>query len=162
MGSSLTIEQILTALTATPLHIAALTAGLAPAQLHVASKPDEWSANEVLAHLRACADVWGDCIEVILAQVTPTIRAVNPTTWIKSTDYLEQEFQPLLHAFTAQRTKLLGRLEPLADEDWSRAATVNGAGKPLVRSVLSYARWLADHERSHLKQIARIANTMRK
>ena len=159
-GRSLTIEQVLILLAETPLRIAALTTGLTSAQLRTAPNPGEWSANDVLAHLRSCADVWGSCIEVIIAQDTPTIRAVNPTTWIKGTNYLEQKFQPSLQAFTAQRTALLAVLELLAPEGWSRAATVTGAGKPLVRTVLSYADWLAHHERPHIKQIARIVNTM--
>jgi hypothetical protein len=54
---SFTIEQVLTALAETPPRIAALTAGLAPAQLHAAPSPGEWSSNEVLAHLRACTDL---------------------------------------------------------------------------------------------------------
>ena len=157
---SLTIEQVLTMLAATPSRIAALTAGLLPAQLHTARSDGEWSANDVLAHLRACADVWGGCMITMIAQDTPTIRAVNPTTWIKSTDYLEQAFQPSLHAFTTQRTDLLAVLEPLAPEGWSRAATVTGAGAVLERTVLSYAQWLARHERPHVKQIERIVKTM--
>jgi len=159
-GRSLTIEQVLILLAETPLRIAALTTGLTSAQLRTAPNPGEWSANDVLAHLRSCADVWGSCIEVIIAQDTPTIRAVNPTTWIKGTNYLEQKFQPSLQAFTAQRTALLAVLELLAPEDWTRSATITGAGKPLVRTVLSYADWLAHHERPHIKQIARIVNTM--
>jgi hypothetical protein len=157
---SLTIEQILTMLAETPPRIAALTAGLAPAQLRTTPNPGEWSANDVLAHLRSCADVWGNCIEAIITQDRPTLRAVNPTTWIKSTDYLEQEFQPSLHAFAAQRTNLLAVLEPLAPEDWARAATVTGAGKPLERTAMSYAQWLARHERPHVKQIERIVKSM--
>ncbi len=159
---SLTIEQSLTILTETPLRISALTAGLAPTQLHATLGDGGWSANQLLAHLRACADVWGNCIEVIIAQDTPTIRAVNPTTWINSTDYLEQEFQPALHAFTTQRTALLALLEVLAPEDWSRAATVTGAGNVLERTVLFYAQWLARHERSHRKQLERIVNTIQR
>jgi hypothetical protein len=159
---SLTIEQILTLLAGTPPRIAALTAGLALAQLHAAPGPDEWSANDVLAHLRACADVWGDCIVAIITQDTPTLRAVNPRTWIKKTDYHEQEFQPSLHAFTTQRADLLGVLEPLTPEGWSRKAIVTGAGKVLERTVLFYAGWLAGHERSHVKQIEHIVNTMRR
>lgn len=157
---SLTIKQILTLLAEMPPRITAFTAGLTPAQLHATPNPDEWSANDVLAHLCACADVWGSCIEVIIAQDTPTIRAVNPTTWIKSTNYREQEFQPLLHAFATQRTDLLALLELLAPEGWSRAATVTGAGKVLERTVQTYAQRLARHERTHLKQIERIVNTM--
>jgi hypothetical protein len=159
-GRSLTIEQVLTALAATPPRIAALTAGLAPAQLHTRPTPDEWSANEVLAHLRACADVWGDCIVAMLAHDAPTLRAVNPKTWIRKTDYLEQDFQPSFHAFAAQRSELLAVLEPLAREGWSRAATVTGAGKVLERTVQSYAQRLAVHERPHLKQVERIVNTL--
>jgi hypothetical protein len=86
----------------------------------------------------------------------PTIRAVNPTTWIKSTDYLDLEFRPALHAFTTQRAELLALLESLPHEDWSRSATVTVAGKPLVRTVFFYARWLARHERPHVKQIEHI------
>ena len=95
---SLTIAQVLTLLAATPPRIAALTDGLLPAQLQATPSRDEWSANDVLAHLRACADMWGNCIEVIIAQDTPTIRAVNPRTWIEKTDYLEQKFQPSLRS----------------------------------------------------------------
>lgn len=141
----------------TPPRITALTAGLATAQLHTAPNHDEWSANEVLAHLRSCADVWGDCMRVIIAQDRPTLRAVNPRTWIEKTDYLKQEFQPSLHDFTSQRIDLLAVLEPLAPEGWARAATVTGAGKTLERTVLFYAQWLATHERPHIKQIGRIA-----
>jgi hypothetical protein len=157
---SLTIEQVLTMLAATPPRLATLTAGRRPAQLQARSNAEEWSANEVLAHLRACADMWGNCIVAMIAEDRPTLRAVNPRTWIKKTDYLEQEFQPSLQAFAKQRIDLLAVLEPLAPESWSRAATVTGAGKVLERTVLFYAQWLALHERPHIKQIERIVNTM--
>ena len=156
---SLAIEQVLTMLAAATARIAALTAGLAPEQMH-STPGDGWSVNEALAHLRACADVWGDCIAAMLAEDTPTLRAVNPTTWIKKTDYLELEFRPSLQAFTTQRADLLRVLEPLPPAGWSRAATVTGAGKALERTVLSYAQWLATHERTHLKQIERIVKTL--
>ena len=155
-SSSLTIEQVLTLLVGTPPRLEAITAGLTAAQLHTAPNEDEWSANDVLAHLRACADVWGGCIAAMIAEDMPTLRAVNPRTWIKQTDYRDQEFLPSLRAFAVQRAELLAILKPLPTEGWSRAATVTGAGKALERTVLFYARWLAGHERPHVKQIARI------
>lgn len=160
-NSSLTIEQMLALLAAAPPRLAALTTDLAPAQLRTAPTPGEWSANEVLAHLRACADVWGGCIVAMLAEDKPTLRAVNPRTWMKRTDYLDLEFRPSLHAFATQRADLLALLEPLPPAGWSRAATVTGAGKVLERTVLSYARRLADHERPHVKQVERIVTTLR-
>ncbi|MDQ6746969.1 MAG: DinB family protein [Candidatus Dormibacteraeota bacterium] len=151
---------MLTLLAATPPRIAALTTGLGPAQLQISPTPEGWSANEVLAHLRACADVWGDCIVAMIAQDMPTLRAVNPRSWIKKTDYRAQEFQPSLLAFATQRTHLLAVLAPLAPAGWSRAATITGAGKALERTVLSYAQWLARHERPHVKQIERLVHML--
>lgn len=157
----LTIEQNLTLLAATPSRIAGLTEDLPPAQLLAPPEAGAWSARDVLAHLRACADMWGKYIGEILSQDRPTIKAVNPTTWIKQTNYREQEFQPSLQAFTVQRAELLAVLKPLPPEAWSRMATVTGAGKPRERTVQTYAQWLANHEQSHIRQIERIANTMR-
>jgi hypothetical protein len=144
----------------TPPRLTVLASGLTPAQLRTAPNPGEWSANDVLAHMRSCADVWGNCIAEILAHDKPTIRAINPRTWIKRTDYPEQEFQPSLQAFTDQRADLLQLLTPLSPGDWSRSATVTGAGNVLQRTALSYADWLAHHERPHIKQIARIAKSL--
>lgn len=159
-SKSLTTEQVLTLLAETPPRIAALTADLAPAQLQTTPNHDGWSANDVLAHLRACADVWGNCIVAMIAEDTPTLRAVNPRSWIKKTDYLELEFRPSLRSFATQRADLLAVLEPLPYEGWSRVATVTGAGKVLKRTVLFYAQWLARHERQHVKQVERIVNTI--
>ena len=158
---SLTTEQVLTLLAETPPRIAALTADLSPAQLLTRPNHDGWSANDVLAHLRACADVWGNCIMAMIAEDTPTLRAVDPRTWIRKTDYLDQDFEPSLHAFATQRAARLAVLEPLAPDGWSRAARVTGAGKALERTVLFYARWMAGHERPHLKQLERLVNSMR-
>jgi hypothetical protein len=52
---SLTIEEILALLTQTPQSLSALSADLTPAQLRISPDPEsgEWSANDVLAHLRS-------------------------------------------------------------------------------------------------------------
>lgn len=158
----LTIEQNLTLLAATPSRIADLIKSLTSAQLVTHPKPGEWSARDVLAHLRACSDMWGKYIELILSADHPTYRAMNPTSWIKNTNYLEQEFKPSLRAFTVQRTELLKVLIPLPLEAWSRSATAITAGRPRERTVRTYAMWLANHEGSHFKQIERIARELRK
>jgi hypothetical protein len=154
------MEQVLTLLAETPTRIAALTAGLPPTHLQTSPDPDEWSANDVLAHLRACADVWGGCIAAMLAEDRPTLRAVDPRAWIKQTDYRDLDFQSSLRAFITQRAELLAVLESLPPDGWTRAATVTGAGKPLVRTVHMYAQRLGRHERPHVKQIERLVNAM--
>ena len=155
----LTTAQILTLLAENPERIAALTDGLASAQLIMRPR-DAWSANDVLSHLRSCSDVWGRCIATMLAEDHPTLRAVNPRTWIKSTNYLELEFHPSFWSFKKQRRDLLAILEPLPDKAWSRSATVTGAGNELRRTVHLYSQWLARHERTHVKQIERIVQAV--
>jgi len=156
-----TTEQILTMLASAPPRLAGLTAGLTPAQLLAPPEPGEWSARDVLAHLRACCDMWGKYIVIILNESRPTFKAVNPTTWIKHTNYCELEFQLSLQAFIRQRDELLTVLKPLAPEAWYRVAVVTGAGKPRERTVYSYAHWLANHESTHVRQIERMAKAMR-
>ena len=70
-------------------------------------------------------------------------------------------FAPSLAAFTAQRADLLAVLEALPPAGWDRTATVTGAGAVLTRTVRFYAQWLAQHERAHVKEIARIAAALR-
>lgn len=149
----LTIPDVLTLLDETPQRIDALTVVLTPDQARTAPAPDEWSVNGLLAHLRSCADVWGGCIATILAEDRPTIRAIDPRTWMGRTDYPEMEFQPSFAAYLRQRAELLAVLEALPADDWLRSATVTGAGAPLQRTVLFYARWLARHERTHIRQL---------
>ena len=137
-----------------------MAASLRPEQLRRSPWAGEWSANEVLSHLRSCADVWGIAIARLLAEDRPPIRAIDPRTWVESTDYRELEFQLSLQAFTAQRLALLETLNILKPADWARSTTVTGAGAPLERSVQDYAGRLARHERSHYRPLARIIKAL--
>jgi hypothetical protein len=156
---ALTLEQILIQLPETPRRIAASTNGVAPAELRKSSVPGEWSATEVLAHLRACADVWGNNIVRIIGEDRPAWVAVNPRSWIEQTDYAQMAFAASLRAFTKQRADLMAVLEPLPRRGWSRVALVSGGAPTRECTVLYYAERLARHERAHVKQIGRILQT---
>ena len=141
-------------LAATPSRLAAVAGSPG---LDERPGPDDWSAGEVLAHLRSCGEVWGGCIRRILAEDVPTIRAVNPRTWIERTDFAELGFADHLPAFLESRRSLLELLSGLDVAAWERRALVTGAGRPVERTVLSYAAWLASHERPHVAQLERAA-----
>jgi hypothetical protein len=95
-----TIEQVLTLLAATPRRIGELTAGVAPARLRTRPSEDEWSANEVLAHCARVPTSVAGAILTILAEDTPTIRAVDPRRWMREeTDYPDLDFRRSLRAF---------------------------------------------------------------
>lgn len=146
---------LLTLLAAAPARIQSCTSGVPAGRLRRRPGSDEWSANEVLAHLRSCADVWGGCIATILAEEQPTIRAISPRTWIAGTGYLALDFVPSFDAFARQRRALVAVLEALPHDAWGRTAAVTGAGRAREQTVRSYAERLATHERPHLSQIER-------
>jgi hypothetical protein len=156
-----TSEDALALLADAPRRIEATTLGVDPDVLRASPGDGEWSANDVLAHLRACADSWGGCIETMLADEHPTIRAINPRSWIKRTNYRDLAFRESFAAYAAQRAELITQLVSLPPDGWDRSATITGAGAPLQRTVLFYVQWLARHERAHIKQIGHIVAAVR-
>jgi hypothetical protein len=156
------IEQIRTLLAETPQRITVLTRDLEQAQLHMQIFPEQgaWSIHAILAHLRACADVWGKSILAMLAEDQPILKYVSPRAWIRKTDYLEQGFHASFQAFAQQRAALHASLSPLAIADWSRTAIFTGTVKGRNQTVFSYALRIVDHERQHLEQIENIASAI--
>lgn len=147
------IEKVLKLLAKTPRRIASLSNGLDDSRLNF--KPDEetWSANDILAHLRACADIRGKSIMAMLSQEHPTLRHISPRTWMKKTDYPKQDFHVSFEAFTKQRNELLKSLKSLKNKDWSRGATFTAITRGREQTVFSYANIIAQHEHEHCNQI---------
>ena len=143
------IETYLHLLEETPQRLLKSAKSVDETRLHQRTSKEQWSVNDILAHLRACADVWGDSIAAMLAEDHPTVPYRHPRQWIKKTDYLELDFRESLKAFTAQRKQLLKALKRLSLEDWSRAATIQGR----EHTVFTQARRMALHENIHCEQI---------
>jgi uncharacterized damage-inducible protein DinB len=153
------INAVLTALSDTPQQIAQIARGCSDQQLHRKPAADAWSAQEILAHLRACAEVWGRSIDRMLSEDDPKIRYVSPRGWIKKTDYLQQGFRDSLQAFAQARVRLVETLSEFEAIDWSRGATFTGTTLGREATVLSYAQRIADHEAGHLDQLRRTIGT---
>ncbi len=150
------IEITLNRLTETPGRIAAATEALSDKQLHRRPDAKTWSANDILAHIRACADVWGETMAIMLQEDEPTLKHVSPRTWLKKTDYLELPFRDSFQSFADQRRLLLETLNDLAFADWSRGATIKGRR----HTVFSQARRMALHEATHCEQFEALVDTL--
>lgn len=154
-GTKSETRRTLTALSETPNQIARIARGSNERQLHRQPAPDAWSARDILAHLRACAEVWGRSIDRMITEDHPTIRYVSPRGWIKRTDYLEQSFRDSLREFSEARAGLVETLSALNAVGWSRRATFTGTTLGRDATVLSYAKRIVDHELGHLDQLRR-------
>jgi len=146
------IKKYLSLLSDTSRHLMKATQGFEENRLHF--RPDEkaWSVNDILAHLRSCADVWGDSINAMLAEDNPTVPYRHPRQWIKKTNYPDMLFHESFQAFRMQRKNLLNVLNNLSFEDWSRAAMI----KHREHTVFSQTRRMALHENVHCQQIEEI------
>ena len=149
------IRAVLGALSDTPEQIARIVRGCTDRQLHRSPEEGAWSAQEIVAHLRACAEVWGRSIDRMLAENHPTIRYVSPRGWIRKTDFLEQSFGDSLRAFSDRRAVLVETLSEIHPSGWSRRATFTATTLGRGATVLSYAKRIADHEVKHLEQLRR-------
>ncbi|MFN8546593.1 MAG: DinB family protein [Candidatus Eisenbacteria bacterium] len=149
------IDLVLATLAETPKEIGRIARGHNEEQLHRAPAAEAWSARDIVAHLRACAEVWGRSIDRMIQEDHPTIRYVSPRGWIKKTDYLDQGFRPSLRAFSDGRVALLDTLRLLDADAWSRRATFTGTTLGRDATVLLYAKRIADHEVHHFDQLRR-------
>ena len=156
MVPRLTVDATMDILRTTVPRLEEITRG-APQKALTTVTDYGWSVNDQLAHLRACHDVLGDNMLRIVREDHPSWKGMAPAAWQKQTDYFEWKFKPAFDAFRAQRAELLEVLEPLPPAAWERTATVWAPpGVVYEYSVLYYGDWMARHERSHLRHMARV------
>src|SRR5215470_7455413 len=118
------IEKALAILSETPRRIAKASAGLDETRLRFAPDKKAWSASEVLAHLRSCADVWSHSIYAMLAEKEPILPDINERKWAKVTDYASLPFRESFQVYSLQREHLLRVLKALSPEAWERSAII--------------------------------------
>jgi hypothetical protein len=151
-------HRILDLLTHAPRRLKQATHSLQTSRLYLRSDEEPWSINDILAHLRACSDVWGNSIMAMLTQDNPTQRYMSPRAWMRKPLYWDQEFNAALESFTKERRKLAKVLTNLDEAGWARRGTFTGTSpRGRDQTVLSYAERLVNHEQAHLEQIEILA-----
>jgi hypothetical protein len=143
------IDKALSLLAETPLRIGALTDGVDDSVLRVRNDQRSWSVNDILAHLRSCADLWTHSIYAMLAEHQPVFSDIDERKWAKVTGYAEVSFNESFQAFSLQRENLLRVLKALPFEAWERSAIIFER----KHTVFTQARRMAKHELEHCEQI---------
>ncbi len=127
----------------------AATGGADDKRLHARSAAEPWSVNDILAHVRASADMREKYITYMASGDRATLRYESPRGWIRKTDYLELPFAESFAAYRAHRSAWLGQLEAMSLADWERGAII----RDRPETIASYVRYLTDHETVHCQQI---------
>ncbi len=148
------ISHILEQLMQGPARIEMATHGMSSVRLYLRSEGEPWSVSDILAHLRACSDVWSHSISAMITQDHPTLRYVSPRSWMRKPQYADQEFDTALKAFTQERQKLVKMLANLDETGWERRGTFTRTSpRQRDQTVFSYTERLVNHEQPHLDQI---------
>jgi uncharacterized damage-inducible protein DinB len=144
------IEKYLQILSETPQQIAQVAKGLDEERIRSRSDSKSWSVNDILAHLRSCADLWTHSIYAMLAENEPVFSDINERKWAKATRYAESPFVESLQVFSLQRENLLRVLKALPFVAWERSAIIFER----KHTVFTQTRRMAKHEEEHVEQIA--------
>ena len=143
------IEKYLEVLALTPQRIQEAVKGLDERRLQSKAGDKSWSVNEILAHLRSCADLWTHSMYAMLAEKEPTFSDINERKWAKVTRYADLSFAESFQAYSLQRENLVRVLQALPLEAWERSAMIFER----KHTVFSQTRRMAKHELEHLEQI---------
>lgn len=145
-------QAVLKILSDTPRQLTSLIARLDDSHLYTKPGQKTWSAAEILAHLRACSDVWTFSIYAMLTEEIPILPDINERRWAKVTSYARIPLALSLQAFSFQREELLRVLRALPPEGWERVALVFER----KHTVFTQARRMALHEQEHVEQIRQL------
>ena len=143
------IDKALALLTETPIRIADAIEGIDKSILQTKRDRQSWSINDILAHLRSCADLWAHSIYAMLAENEPMFSDINERKWAKVTRYAEIPFHDSFQVFSLQRESLLHVLKALSFEAWERSAIIFER----KHTVFTQTRRMAKHEQEHCQQI---------
>jgi uncharacterized damage-inducible protein DinB len=146
------INRILALLRQAPPRLEKATRGFQSPRLDLRTDEEPWSVRDILAHLRACSDVWGSRIITMITQDNPTMRYVSPRSWMRKPKYRDEAFDAALESFTQERQKLVKTLEDLDETSWARRGTFTGTSpRQRDQTVWRYSERIVNHEQPHLE-----------
>jgi DinB superfamily len=141
-------------LAGTPLAVRQRTAGLSEAALARRPEPAEWSVAELLGHLWDSELVYAFRARAILAQDTPRLAGYDQEAWATLP---RPPFTELPDAFAALRGANLALIRQIPEPMWDRAGVHEERG-PMTFRLLTQT--MAGHDRAHLKQLERTAESV--
>ena len=166
------IEARLGRLRQTPDDLERAIAGKADAELGRRPDAENWSAKEIVCHLRDVEELFQIRFHTVVALDEPRIlvlgasaddlaawriggaigHPLDPSRWAEERQYLRHDTHEALAAFRRRRGEVLMLLHGLSPGEWQRG------GIHLSRGRLTLADWvasLAAHDDNHLDQLRR-------
>lgn len=117
-------------------------------------RPDaaNWSATEVICHLRDTEENFKNRFDAILAADEPKFPTVDADRWAAERQYQRHEPLAALAAFRARREDTLAVLRRMQPGDFRRAGVHPSRGRMTGDDFVTLMAW---HDDNHLDQLRR-------
>ena len=144
------IQPVIAALERAPTIIVPLVREVPPAILKRRPKPGKWSAHEHACHLAVVHPLFFSRLDLMLAETHPRITPYQPDQDEPEDHLLKMDLEKAMQRFGQDRALLVGRLEGLSSEEWTRTAEHPEYSQ---YSVFIMFRHLALHDLFHAYRI---------
>jgi hypothetical protein len=121
--------------------------------------PDEWSIQELAAHLADDELVGAYRIRIILSSPGTAIQAFDQDIWARTGRYARIEIGASTEMFRVPRHANLALLRSLSPAEWNLSGMHAERGAESIRDIAMY---YAGHDINHFKQIEAIRRKQHK
>jgi hypothetical protein len=136
-----------------PRAIAALAGDLDPATWRARPAPDKWAPLEIICHLRdEETEDFGARMRVVLAG-GGHFAPIRPAEWVSERDYIRDDPEAALAAFTRLRRGSLDLLAAIESPPARLLTTGESPGGLVLSGLDILAAWVA-HDELHIRQLA--------
>jgi hypothetical protein len=120
----------------------------------LSKRPDgkNWSAKEVVCHLRDTEESFMARFQTIMVMDEPKFLPVEPDRWAADRQYLRNDAVEALLAFRARRDECLKFLRALRPAEWERGGVHATRGRMTIKDFVELIAW---HDDNHLDQLKR-------
>ncbi len=151
--------DILERLRGTTARLHAMLPGCSVDVLTHRDKPNAWSIQENVGHLREVEAIWLGRLDDYLADAK-TLRTADMTNRAThDANYNEMPMGAVLSSFQTERDRYVAKLDALQDADFARAAQHPRLETPM--RLVDACLFAADHDDYHLARIRELLNPAR-
>jgi uncharacterized damage-inducible protein DinB len=147
-----TLDEQLARMERTVNDYAAVVKNVSDAQLTKRPDPKNWSAKEVVCHVRDIEESFMTRFLSIMAMDDPKFLPVEPDRWAVERQYQRNDVQEALAAFKTRREETLRFFRGLKPEQWERGGIHATRGRMTLKDFVELMAW---HDDNHLDQLKR-------
>ena len=147
-----TLDEQLARMERTVNDYAAVVKNVSDAQLTKRPDPKNWSAKEVVCHVRDTEESFMMRFLSIMAMDDPKFLPVEPDRWAVERQYQRNDVQEALAALKTRREETLRFFRGLKTEQWERGGIHATRGRMTIKDFVELMAW---HDDNHLDQLKR-------